>query len=324
MQRPREDPEERRERHGWRRPDASMSLLADLFAGKALDPGYAEAAARREAARAAGGGPESGEGPSKGRSGGRSARRGRLFRAGVPAVLAAIGLLAAVAAAEVRRSEPVAASQRSRLVAEIRDRTARTDDLQRRVDALREQTQRQRAAALARSAAGRRARQDVAAAGNAAAATAMTGPALVLVLDDAPREDAAERRDRPDEGRVYDQDLQIMVNGLWAAGAAAVGVNGQRLTPTTAIRTAGEAVLVDYRPLSAPYEVTAISGAAGGPAALERAFRDSAAGRRARLLEERYGIRVEIGARDRVRLPGAGALRLRYARQPGTGPEEGP
>ncbi|MFC5745498.1 DUF881 domain-containing protein [Actinomadura rugatobispora] len=317
MQRRREDPGERQ---GWRRPDASMSLLADLFAGRALDPGYAEAAARRQAAEGEDGAPDPGHGPGKD----RSRRRGRLFRAGVPAVLAAIGLLAAVAAAEVRRSEPVAASQRSRLVAEIRDRTARTDDLQRRVDALREQTQRQRASALARSAAGRQAREDVAAAGNAAAATAVTGPALVLVVDDAPREDAAERRDRPDEGRVYDQDLQILVNGLWAAGAAAVGVNGQRLTPTTAIRTAGEAVLVDYRPLSAPYEVTAISGAAGGPEALERAFRDSAAGRRARLLEERYGIRVEIGVRDRVRLPGAGALRLRYARPPATGPGEDP
>ncbi|MEV4257409.1 hypothetical protein AB0J52_29995, partial [Spirillospora sp. NPDC049652] len=30
----------------WRRPDASMSLLADLFEGRLADPGYAEAAAR--------------------------------------------------------------------------------------------------------------------------------------------------------------------------------------------------------------------------------------------------------------------------------------
>ncbi|GAA2439460.1 DUF881 domain-containing protein [Actinomadura vinacea] len=284
-----------------------MSLLADLFAGKVLDPGYAEAAARRRAA---------------GRD--RAPGHGRLLRAGVPAVLIGIGMLVAVAGAEVRRSEPVAAAQRSRLIAEIRDRTARTDGLQRRLDALREQTQRQRAAALERSAAGQRAREDVAAAGDAAAATAVSGPALVLILDDAPREGGAERRGRPDEGRVYDQDLQILVNGLWAAGATAIGINGQRLTPTTAIRTAGEAVLVDYRPLSAPYEVTALGGAAGGPAALEREFLASAAGRRAELLRERYGIRVETRVRDRARLPGAGALRLRYARAPeprrGAGP----
>ena len=240
------------------------------------------------------------------------------MKPGVPVVLAVMGLLVAVAAAEVRRSEPVAASQRAKLVAEIKSRTARTDALQRRVDALREETRRRRAAALARSAAGRRAHEEEAAAGRAAAATAVAGPALVVVLDDTARRNAAERRDGPDEARVYDQDLQILVNGLWAAGAVAVAVNGRRLTPTTAIRGAGEAVLVDYRPLSAPYAVTAISGAAD-PRALERSFRGSAAGRRARLLEERFGIRVEIGVRDRARVPGAGAPRLRYAR-PGKGP----
>src|SRR5699024_11863661 len=58
--------------------------------------------------------------------------------------------------------------------------------------------------------------------------------------------------------RVTDGDLQIAVNGLWAAGAEAVAVNGQRVGPTTAIRTAGSAVLVDFRPLSPPYRITVV------------------------------------------------------------------
>ena len=44
------------------------------------------------------------------------------------------------------------------------------------------------------------------------------------------------------------QDLQIVVNGLWDAGAEAISVNGQRLTSKSAIRFAGQAILVNYRP----------------------------------------------------------------------------
>ncbi|MFI0352072.1 DUF881 domain-containing protein [Actinomadura sp. 9N407] len=287
---------EGREGPEWRRPDASMSLLSDLFAGKVLDPGYAEAAARREAA---------------GKD--RAARHGPLARSGVPLVLILVGLLIVVAGAEVRRGEPAAAEQRSRLVAEIRARTARTDELQRRLDTLREDTQRRRASALARSAAGRRARHGLAAAAASAAATDVAGPALILTLDDAPRPGAGDRG--PAEDRVYDQDLQVLVNGLWAAGATAIGINGQRLTPTTAIRTAGEAILVDYRPLGTPYEVTAITASGRSRARLREAFEGSAADRRALLLRERYGIRYDVRAGDRARLPGAGTLGPRYARE---------
>ena len=57
---------------------------------------------------------------------------------------------------------------------------------------------------------------------------------------------------------MRDGDLQLVVNALWAAGAEAISINGQRLGPTTAIRFAGEAVLVDFRPVTNPYEVSAI------------------------------------------------------------------
>ncbi len=271
-----------------------MSLLADLFAGKLLDHGYAEAAARRAAA------------------GGTGPRRGRLRGGGVLLVLALAGTLIAVAGAEVRRGEPVAAERRSRLVGEIRARTAETDDLQRRLGRLRDETERRRAAALARSAEGRRVRHALARAGAAAAATPAAGDGLVVTLDDAPRGDPDDRPGREPaagDGRVYDQDLQVLVNGLWAAGAEAIGINGQRLTPTTAIRAAGEAILVDYRPLGAPYAVTAV----GDPGRLRAAFAGSAADRRLRALSERYRIGYGTRRASGVRLPAAGAVRLRYA-----------
>ncbi|MEU4824809.1 DUF881 domain-containing protein [Actinomadura sp. NPDC023710] len=296
----RQDEPDRREQAGrpgdrarppGRRPDASMSLLADLFAGKHLDPGYAEAAARRAA------------------SGRAAPRPGRLRGAGVLLVLALTGALAAVAGVEVHRSEPVAAERHSELVGQIRARTAETDALQRRLVRLRADTERRRAAALARSAEGRRVRRDVAAAGAAAAATPVAGEGLVVTLDDAPRGVPAAPGHAADGGRVYDQDLQVLVNGLWAAGARAIGVNGQRLTPTTAIRAAGEAIMVDYRPLGGPYEVTAL----GDAGRLRAAFAGSPADRRLAALRDRFGIRYGTRRSGEVRLPAAGAVRLRYA-----------
>src|SRR5699024_6146466 len=86
--------------------------------------------------------------------------------------------------------------------------------------------------------------------------------------------------------RVTDGDLQIAVNGLWAAGAEAVAVNGQRVSATTAIRTAGSAVLVDFRPLSPPYEVTAL----GDPELLRSGVEDAETGAYLSEISTRYGI----------------------------------
>ncbi|MCP9947519.1 DUF881 domain-containing protein [Actinomadura madurae] len=233
------------------------------------------------------------------------------------------GTLVAVAGAEARRGEPVAAERRSRLIGEIRARTAETDALQDRLGPGCGPTP--SAAAPPRWPAptpGRRLRLELARAAAAAAATPAAGEGVVVTLDDSPRGgesgndesgNAASGR-APSGGRVYDQDLQVLVNGLWAAGAAAIGVNGLRLTPTTAIRTAGEAILVDYRPLAGPYEVTAL----GDPGRLRDAFAGSAADRRLDALKERYGIRYDVRRTPRARLPAAGTSRLRYA-VPGDG-----
>lgn len=268
-----------------------MSLLADLLEGRVADPGYAEATARRRAT-------------------GNARVPGRLRVLAMLALLL-VGLLLAVAGAQVRRGEPVAARQRARMVDEIHSRTSETDDLARRLDRLRGETARLRAAALAESAAGRRADRALAAAETAAAARPAAGQALVVTLDDAPRGDSADAS--ADDGRVYDQDLQILVNGLWAAGATAVGINGLRLTPTTAIRTAGEAVLVDYRPLTGPYVVTAL----GSTGPLRAAFTGSAADQRLTALRDRYGLRYGLRTEDQARLPAAAPSAPRYARPAG-------
>lgn len=270
----------------WDRPDASMSLLADLMSGSGLDPGYEEAAARRAA------------------SGEREGRPGRVTRLLAATLL--LGLLGAVAVVQVRRGAPVAERQRNALIAQIHQRTDETDSLQRQADGLRGQTEALRRSALARSDAGQNARQALDRAAGAAALAPASGSGLVVTVDDARAAHGAQAKE---DGRIYDQDLQRLVNGLWAAGATAVGVNGQRMTATTAIRSAGDAILVDYRPLSPPYTVSAL-----GDSDLGKSFAGSPASRAFRTLEDTFGIRYDIRQEDSVRLPAAPAPPLHYAR----------
>ena len=55
--------------------------------------------------------------------------------------------------------------------------------------------------------------------------------------------------------------MRSVVNELWSDGAEAIAVNGIRLTPTSAIRFAGDAVLVDFQPITSPYRIDAIGDA---------------------------------------------------------------
>jgi uncharacterized protein YlxW (UPF0749 family) len=119
---------------------------------------------------------------------------------------------------------------------------------------------------------------------------------------------------RSTEAQVRDSDLQLATNALWAAGAEAISVNGQRLTATSTIRQAGEAILVDFRPVTTPYEVIAI-----GPDDLAKKFRDSYAGRFFKQLVDRYGMSFDAADAKNVTLDAATELKLRVA-QPSTPP----
>jgi uncharacterized protein YlxW (UPF0749 family) len=93
--------------------------------------------------------------------------------------------------------------------------------------------------------------------------------------------------------QVIDSDLQILINGLWAAGARGIEINNIRLTQQAAIRSAGGAVLVDYQPTVAPYVVKAI-----GPTGLFDAFLQTDANLWLEDLKANYGINFEIQKRN--------------------------
>ncbi|MEU8843965.1 DUF881 domain-containing protein [Streptomyces roseus] len=273
------------------RPDASMSLLTHVM-DHSLDEGYAEASARREA---------------DGTAGLPRNLKAKLALAG-GLVLAA--MVVTLGAAQARIAAPVLAKERQELIDRVQRADERADGLERDIERLRENVASRQREALKQH--GGDQGQLVAL---LSGATEVQGPGLKLVVDDAkgsssggggkPRENAGFS----DTGRLRDRDMQKIVNGLWQSGAEAISINGQRLTALSAIRAAGDAILVDNRPLVPPYEVLAL----GDKKRLGTAFQDSADGQYLHALQENYGIRATSSPADGLRLPAASSLTVRTA-----------
>jgi uncharacterized protein YlxW (UPF0749 family) len=277
-----------------RRPDESMTLITEMMQ-RPLDPGYASAARTREAA---------GLPPATG------ARSVLLV---LVAVL--IGLLFATSALALRAPATSASKAKAQLIDQIESRRAHGDAQSRRITALRSEINAAQAAALRSQSEGGLA-NDLRDLEAATGAGAVTGPGMRLTLDDAPAKDAAKNSDAnprnngdADQGKVIARDLQIVVNGLWASGAEAVAVNGQRLTSKAAIRFAGQAILVNYRPLTRPYVITAI----GDPKQLPVEFAASDGGSYLQSLKTNFGVRAGIQDVDRLTVPGESSLTTRVA-----------
>ena len=284
---------------GAPRYSLGASLLDDVLA-ETLDPAYAEAAAAR-ADRAAGG------------SAGTLGRPVWRHRTLVAFTMAITGLLLAVtydqAAATAQGREQI----RARLVADIEQESAVSDGLTEQLAQLRVEVSRSQEGLLEASAVGQNALDQLTRAEEGAAAVPVTGPGLLVTLANAdPKADADPVGGASDEnlpGRVQDGDLQLVVNALWAAGAEAVSINGLRLGPTTAIRFAGEAVLVDFRPVTSPYQVRAV----GDPDSLQGGFLEGPGVKELADVSAMFDLRFDLVRQDEMDLPAASTLELRFA-----------
>ncbi|MGA8986831.1 DUF881 domain-containing protein [Aeromicrobium sp.] len=101
--------------------------------------------------------------------------------------------------------------------------------------------------------------------------TAVTGPGVRVTLTDAPRTVDAPGIN-PNLLVVHQQDIQAFVNALWAGGAEAVTLQGQRLITTTGIKCVGNTVVLDGVPYSPPYVIEAIGDTAGMESALVTSY----------------------------------------------------
>jgi uncharacterized protein YlxW (UPF0749 family) len=273
---------------GSPRPSAAAQLLRDITYNP-LDPGYY--AARRAAPAGSGG------------------RARRLLTAPVVAVIAVVGLLAGGAVAQLRTSPP-GSGARDGLVDQITERTAVADDLAAANLERRQEIQRLETEVLGESGGGPADAVDRLAV--PAGVVPVTGPGVRVTLED-PGDDAELFEDEevdPELVRVLDVDLQQVVNGLWAARAEAVAVNGQRLTTLSAIRSAGSAILVDYRPLAPPYVVEAV----GDPQSLADEVTTGPTGGFLEWLRTNYGVEVAVETEESIGLPAASSVLLDNAR----------
>lgn len=112
-----------------------------------------------------------------------------------------------------------------------------------------------------------------------------------------------------DGDRITDTDMQLLVNGLWYAGAEAISVNGHRIVSTTAIRTAGETLTINFQSVGEPYIVKAI----GDREELEERLIANPTGRHWAQRSSDAGIQFEIELREDLVVPAGPPRRLRLS-----------
>ncbi|MFP5417001.1 MAG: DUF881 domain-containing protein [Actinomycetes bacterium] len=150
---------------------------------------------------------------------------------------------------------------------------------------------------------------ELATAAERADSAAVTGPAVTVRLTDAP---ASVQPAGVDEDLlvVHQQDIQAVVNALWAGGAEAMTIQGQRVSSRTGIKCVGNTVVLHGVPYSPPYVITAI----GDQASLERALAASSYLDLYRDYVEAYRLGYEVSRDARVEMPAyTGPAEFRYA-----------
>lgn len=130
----------------------------------------------------------------------------------------------------------------------------------------------------------------------AAGVLPVTGPALTVSLDDAPPGTNAEH---PDDLVVHQQDLQAVVNALWAGGAEAMTLMGQRVISTSAVRCVGNTVVLHGQVYGPPFVVTAI----GDRAAMRTALDAEPGVELFQRYVDRFGLGYEVRSVDDAHLP---------------------
>ncbi len=229
----------------------------------------------------------------------------------VPLVAAGAGLMFATSA-QTSQGTDLRSSGRSDLVdvvraqdRAVRQRAAVVQQLQDQVDSL-------TAEAAPGSAAVARLRTESAKLAPTVGTQAVTGPALTVSLDDAKRTAASLPKGyTADDIVVHQQDVQAVVNALWAAGAEAMMLQDQRVISTSAVRCVGNTLILQGRVYSPPYVIQAIGDLPAMRDALDRSAQVTIYRQYADLL----GLGYDVTSKGQASFPAyAGSLRLANAR----------
>jgi uncharacterized protein YlxW (UPF0749 family) len=164
--------------------------------------------------------------------------------------IAVLGVMAAIVAAQTDREAEVNELSRAALIEQIETRSAEVRDLQRQVADLARSNQ----AAAANSTLVQARVDDIETRVRRAELntgySVVHGPGVRITVDNPPGVVV--------DDEIRDEDLAVLVDGLWEAGAEAIAINDQRLNALGGIRNTGRAIHVNGRPVNAPYVVSAI------------------------------------------------------------------
>ncbi|MBI3975907.1 MAG: DUF881 domain-containing protein [Armatimonadetes bacterium] len=140
----------------------------------------------------------------------------------------------------------------------------------------------------------------------------LEGPGVVVEMRDSPA--PIQPGDDPNKTILHYTDIHAVINELWAAGADAVAVNGERVVTRTGVNCVGTTILCNTKRIAPPYTIAAIGDPGrllaqlerpGGPAEILRAF----------------GFPLRVQSAERVRVPAyRGIFQFDLARPAGAGP----
>jgi uncharacterized protein YlxW (UPF0749 family) len=233
---------------------------------------------------------------------------------GVPLIVAAAGLLFTTTATTAAGTD--LREDRTPQVVDLIDKhQQRVTDADQRAARLRREVEAQTDALSGSNASIAAERRRAAAERAAAGLVALHGPGLTVRLDDAPRRADGTRPNgvSVDDLVVHQQDVQAVVNALWAGGAEAMSIMDDRIVSTSAVRCVGNTLLLHGRAYGPPFKITAL----GDPATLRQALDASPGVALFREAAESLGLGYRVTVEEDATVPGYdGSTDLEHAQVP--------
>jgi uncharacterized protein YlxW (UPF0749 family) len=145
---------------------------------------------------------------------------------------------------------------------------------------------------------------------------AMQGPGLTVTLTDSPlwqdTQGAGLNGDtNVNDYVVHEQDLEGVINALWAGGAEVMMIQDQRVLPTTAVRCIGNVLLLEGKQYAPPYVISAIGDVEG----MQRSLDESNSVNTYKQYVDSIGLGWDMKVSDNLKFPAAPAniQSLKYA-----------
>jgi len=225
-----------------------------------------------------------------------------------PAVIVGFGLIGFLAVVAIRSqpADPDARLPRQfRLVGLIQRQQTEAADLRTQADRLRARLAGIRRDAATRQAGSADAERQLNGMEESNGLVAVAGPGVKVTLDDSSMKESPTGN--LNDLVIHSQDVQAAVNGLWRAGAEAIGINGQRLVSTSAVLCVGNTLLLNGTVHSPPYVISAVG-------AKQSEFESDELVRRLHDDADAFGLRFSVSREDDLHVPAfVGSVTPKYA-----------